>query len=272
MRLLNLELSRPEPAFLEKFLRQSSVFHALIRSIECRYVSRVDIKPPVLDLGCGDGMFGSILFDCKPDAIDCGIDLSPKDIQKARETRTYRLLQVADIQKLPFAENSIGSIFSNSVFEHLEDIDAALREAFRVLRPGGKLVMTAPNDRVADNFLISSFFRAIGLNRVGRSIGDFGNRVLGNRHCLSNQHWKQKAGAAGFRTVDCSTLVPPRIFHIAELFMPFSIFSVVSRRLFGRLLFFERRLSLKPLQGILKKAYTYDGNEGGLATLVVAIK
>ncbi|NQU09056.1 MAG: class I SAM-dependent methyltransferase, partial [Candidatus Abyssubacteria bacterium] len=166
-------------------------------------MSEVILDPPVLDLGCGDGMFGSILFDCKPDAIDCGIDLSPEDIQKARETRTYRSLQVADIQRLPFADNSIGSIFSNSVFEHLEDIDSALSEAVRVLKPGGKLVLTSPNNRLVDKFLSARILHSVGLSGAARAAGMLGNRVLGNQTCLSNEQWREKFALAGFSSVDC---------------------------------------------------------------------
>jgi hypothetical protein len=43
--------------FLEEFLKMSPVFYGLIRSIECRYVSRVDLERPVLDLGYDDGTF-----------------------------------------------------------------------------------------------------------------------------------------------------------------------------------------------------------------------
>ena len=235
-------------------------------------MSEVVFEPPVLDLGCGDGMFGSILFGNRPEGINCGIDLCLEDARKAKRTKTYKSLQVADIQELPFSDNSIGSIFSNSVFEHLDDIDMALREAVRVLRPGGKLVVTSPNDRLVDNFFLSGLLHSMGFSRAARAVGTFGNKALGNRTCLSPEAWQEKAVSAGFSTVDCHNIVPPKTFHISELFIPFAVLSVLLRGLFGRLLFFERRLTLKPLHFWLHRYYESNGSHEGLASVIICAK
>ena len=258
--------------YLEKFLRKCPAFHALLRAIECRHMSRIVLAPPILDIGCGDGMFGSILFDAEPGGITFGIDLQPDNIKKANATGTYRMLQVADTHRLPFADNSIGSIFSNSVFEHLEDMDAALREAARVLKPGGKLVLTSPNSRLVDNFLSARILHSLGLSGAARAAGAFGNKILGNQTCLSNEEWREKSRMAGFSSVDCQYMIPPKVFHISEAFMPFGAFSILSMRLFGRMLFMERRLFLRPLHRFLKKYYEHDDNSGGLASVVIADK
>ena len=258
--------------YLEEFLRQSPVFYALLRAIECRYVSEVILDPPVLDLGCGDGMFGSILFDNRAGAIEFGIDLAADDILQARKRKVYRLLQVADIQCLPFADNSIGSIFSNSVFEHLEDIDSALSEAARVLKPGGKLVLTSPNDRLVDKFLSARILHSVGLSGAARAAGKLGNRALGNQTCLSNEQWREKSALAGFSSVDCQYMIPPKVFHISEAFMPFGVPSILAKRLLGRLLFAQRRISLRLFHGLLKGYYEHEETSDGLTSIVISEK
>lgn len=258
--------------YLEEFLRQSPAFYALLRAIECRYMSEVILDPPVLDLGCGDGMFGRILFDNEGGAIDFGIDLAADDILQARKTKVYRLLQVADIQRLPFAENSIGSIFSNSVFEHLEDIDSALSEAARVLRPGGKLALTSPNSRLVDKFLSARILHSVGLSGAARAAGKLGNKMLGNRTCLSTEQWEEKAAHAGFSSTECIYMIPPKVFHVSEVLMPFGIPSILAKRLLGRLLFAERRISLRLFHGLLVGYYEHAENSDGLASIVVLEK
>ena len=258
--------------YLEEFLRQSPAFYALLRAIECRYMSKVIIDPPVLDLGCGDGMFGSVLFNNQPGAIDFGIDLSTKDIAKAELKKVYKSLQLGDIQCLPFADSSIGSIFSNSVFEHLEDIDLALCEAARVLRPGGKLVLTSPNNRLVDKFLSARLLHSIGLSGAARAAGNLGNRTLGNRTCLSTEQWKQKATHAGFSSTECIYMIPPKVFHVSEVLMPFGIPSILAKRLLGRLLFAERRISLQLFHWLLMGYYEHAENSDGLATIVISEK
>jgi len=263
---------RNEEDYLLKFLRQSPVFYAFLRAIECRRMSAITFEPPVLDLGCGDGMFGNILFDGRQKSVDFGIDISRKDIRRAKETGVYQLLQVADICNLPFADATIGAIYSNSVFEHLPDIDGALFEAARVLKPGGKLVLTSPNDQLEDNFLFARFVRLLHFSAAARSVGKMGNRILGNSTCLSAQQWDQKLTRAGFSKIGKSTFAPPNIFHISEFFMPFSIFSALSKRMTGRLLFFKRRITLKPLHLLLRKYYLQDNHAPGLGTIIVAEK
>jgi ubiquinone/menaquinone biosynthesis C-methylase UbiE len=258
--------------YLEEFLRLCPVFHALLRAIECRNMAEVDFDPPILDLGCGDGMFGSILFEAEPGGITFGIDLRLNDIKKASATGAYRMLQMADIQRLPFADNSIGSIFSNSVFEHLVDIDSALSEAARVLKPGGRLVFTSPNSRLVDKFLSARILHSMGLSGAARAMGRLGNRVLGNQTCLSNEQWREKSALAGFSSVDCRYMIPPKVFHISEVFMPFGVFSILAKRLFGRMLFMERRVFLQPLHRFLKEYYRHDDNSGGLASVIISKK
>lgn len=261
-----------EEDYLLKFLRLSPAFYAFLRAIECRQMSTVSFEQPVLDLGCGDGMFGSILFDGRPKSVAFGIDISREDIRRAKETGVYQLLQVADIYNLPFADASIGAIYSNSVFEHLQDIGGALHEAARVLKSGGKLVLTSPNDRLEDNFLLARFLRSLHFSGGARCAGKLGNRILGNIACLSMQEWDRELMRAGFSKIEKSTFVPPNIFHISELFMPFCIFSALSKRMTGRLLFFNRRITLKPLYLLLRKYYVRDNGASGLGTMIVAEK
>ncbi len=258
--------------YLWKFLRHAPVFHALLRAMECRYMSNAPFEPPLLDLGCGDGLFAAILLGERTGAISCGIDKSFDDILSARKTGVYRLLQVADLTNLPLADNSFGAAFSNSVFEHLVDIDGALREAFRVLRPGGKLILTAPNDRLADHFIAARVLRALRINHAARAMGNLANRVLGNRLCLSTEQWREKVLGAGFRSMKCTYLISPKTFNINELFVPFAFVSLLCKRTTGHLRLAERKYTITVLHAFLKKYYESAGDSDGVTSLVVAEK
>ena len=60
--------------YLESYLRVAPAALAIERCFECEILSRQVFEPPVLDIGCGDGVFASVLFD---EQVDLGIDPDP---------------------------------------------------------------------------------------------------------------------------------------------------------------------------------------------------
>ena len=100
--------------------------------------------PPGLDLldcGCGPGTITLGLAEATAPGQAVGIDLEASMIERATAVAQERRVanvrfQVADIHELPFPDGSFDAVFSSSVLEHLGDPVQALREMFRVLRPG----------------------------------------------------------------------------------------------------------------------------------------
>lgn len=78
----------------------------------------------------------------------CAIDISPDQVEAAR-ARCADLpwveCRVADATELPYDDGSFDAVYCVQVIEYVEDLDRALAEIRRVLRPGGKLVNLATN-------------------------------------------------------------------------------------------------------------------------------
>ncbi|MEO0971205.1 MAG: methyltransferase domain-containing protein [Cyanobacteria bacterium J06639_18] len=119
--------------------------------------SGVEQAENILDVGCGIG--GSSLYlAAKLGAKATGITLSPvqakRASQRARElgfaARTS--FQVADAQEMPFADNSYDLVWSLESGEHMPDKTKFIQECYRVLKPGGKLIVVTwchrPTDRL----------------------------------------------------------------------------------------------------------------------------
>lgn len=77
-----------------------------------------------------------------------GIDLSESIVSAARKRCPGILATVTDVRRLPFGDDSCDLIISNSTLDHFEsisDITVSLRELYRVLKPGGQLLLTLDN-------------------------------------------------------------------------------------------------------------------------------
>lgn len=104
----------------------------------------------VLEGGSGTGR-STVRFAMDAEVEAIGLDESPVAIQAGTELAasvalkgTARFVE-GDLYALPFDDQSFDIYFSDSVFEHLERPDVALREAGRVVRAGGFVVIGVPN-------------------------------------------------------------------------------------------------------------------------------
>ncbi|MEW6756535.1 MAG: methyltransferase domain-containing protein [Candidatus Latescibacterota bacterium] len=97
----------------------------------------------LLDMGCGSGWLAE---RCQAAGGRVwAADLARLGVTRAR--RRYPAVahfQVADAYHLPFAASSFDAVVLSEVVEHLEDVGAALAQACRVLRPGGRLLVSVP--------------------------------------------------------------------------------------------------------------------------------
>ena len=108
-----------------------------------------EVRPgqAVLDLGSGPGL-DSLLAARRvgPTGKVVGVDLCPEMVEKARRNASLMGLHnvefvQAGIEKLPLPDGSVDVVISNGVFNLCPDKPAVLAEAWRVLRPGGRLQM-----------------------------------------------------------------------------------------------------------------------------------
>jgi SAM-dependent methyltransferase len=93
----------------------------------------------ILDAGCGLGLYMRRFRDLSEDVH--GVDVDPARVAEAMVPN----VRVASVERLPYADGEFDVVFSHEVLEHVPDDRAAVREACRVLRPGGHMAVFAPN-------------------------------------------------------------------------------------------------------------------------------
>jgi SAM-dependent methyltransferase len=93
----------------------------------------------ILDVGCGIGTYVKRFRDFSPHVY--GIDVSAKRLADS----TMPNLVAAAGEALPFGETTFDVLMFNEVIEHVKDDRQTIEDALRVLRPGGHIVIYAPN-------------------------------------------------------------------------------------------------------------------------------
>jgi ubiquinone/menaquinone biosynthesis C-methylase UbiE len=104
----------------------------LLRAIRAKTVSG-----PLLDCGCGTGNVIALAREVFPEVY--GTDLAFRMLQKLRARDGFDLA-AADAAALPFPDNTFAAVTANALLHHMVDAGPFLREARRVLRPGGAIL------------------------------------------------------------------------------------------------------------------------------------
>ena len=102
-------------------------------------------SPSILDIGCGDGQFLQWLQGTIPGARLHGVDYSAFRIEKARKVFAYEFKQCNLEAGLPYQADTFDLLYSGETIEHVYNPDFLLAECFRILIPGGYLVLSTPN-------------------------------------------------------------------------------------------------------------------------------
>ncbi|HLH09855.1 MAG TPA: methyltransferase domain-containing protein [Terriglobales bacterium] len=115
----------------------------IIYSLVLDLITRFDLYGDVLDFGAGIGSLSEKLFSLQRFESVHAIDLLPHPAEIS-EGIHWTSSDLND--KVPYANNSFDTVVAAEVFEHLENPRFVARELFRVLRPGGTLLLTTPNN------------------------------------------------------------------------------------------------------------------------------
>ena len=152
-----------------------------------------------LDLGCGTGQN---LEHLEEYATATGTDYFEEALRFCRE-RGHTMLARADAVDLPFADRTFDIATALDVIEHLDDDYAALKEMWRVMRPGGILIVSVP---------------------AYRFLWTYWDDILGHRRRYTTQMLREVSRRAGFRVRKVSysnalTLAPAMVVRVSKSLM-----------------------------------------------------
>jgi SAM-dependent methyltransferase len=180
---------------------------AMLASLGCgnpTALAELNAGDVVLDLGSGGGV--DVLLSAKrvgPTGKAYGLDMTDEMLALANENKrkagaeNVEFLK-GEIENIPLPDNSVDVIISNCVINLSADKDRVLREAFRVLRPGGRF---AVSDVVTQGEVLPQIRQSV-LLWVGCVAG-----------ALEENDYRAKLRSAGFEAIE---IEPTRIYRIAD--------------------------------------------------------
>ena len=178
---------------------------ALLASLGCgnpTALAQLNAGEVVLDLGSGGGI--DVLLSAKrvgPTGKAYGLDMTDEMLALANENKRKAGVEnveflKGEIEHIPLPDNSIDVIISNCVINLSADKDRVLREAFRVLKPGGRF---AVSDVVTRGEMLPEIRKNV-LLWVGCVAG-----------ALEENEYRSKLASAGFETIE---IEPTRVYRI----------------------------------------------------------
>lgn len=135
----------------------------------------------VVDFGCGKGEILKEIKKINFKADFIGLDVSETALENARKILPdMRFEKIVDGGSFPIEDASIDFVFSSEVIEHVYDTENAFKELSRVLKPGGKILMTTPFHGLFKNLMLVSFAFDRHFNPKGPHVRFFSKKSLLN--------------------------------------------------------------------------------------------
>jgi len=126
---------------VDKFRGPETFFHRTREKAMIKLIKKYGEGDRYLDAGCGTGL---ILRHLPKNSV--GLDLNPRNLEKAKKYAPKARLLEGDIEAMSFPDKSFSTVICSEVLEHLLYPQKAVKEIKRVLKPGGILIGSVPKD------------------------------------------------------------------------------------------------------------------------------
>ncbi|HSN93563.1 MAG TPA: methyltransferase domain-containing protein [Anaerolineaceae bacterium] len=237
-------------------------FRGMLRACEQRFYEEQDLAQPVLDIGAGDGHFAKALLEQK---VMFGIDPWWEPLVEAKERQVYGLLVQGNGDQIPAPEETFPAAMSNSVLEHIPNVQTVLNDVHRCLAPGGKFYFAVPNARFITDLWGMKVFNTLGLKRLAGSYSKFFNKISRHVNLDNPETWKARLMDAGFSEVESFNYFPVWAMQMLERGHLFCIMTLFYKKLFGKWILFPSTrnpfIPYKKVRQLVENPFCEDGTE-----------
>jgi SAM-dependent methyltransferase len=265
----NTPLTPATKDFLWLHIRELPYFRSITRAVEAGFYQEFDLPSPILDIGCGDGHFASIVFD---HPLDVGLDPWGGPIHEAGRRGCYRLLTQADGGRMPYPNGTFASAISNSVLEHIPHVDQVLAEAARVLKHGAPFLLCVPNPDYLNQLALAGICRQAGLGKLGEAYTQWFRKISRVEHADPPEIWQARLEKAGFRLERWWNYLPPQAWHAVEWGHYLGAPTLLVHKLTGRWLLSQSHWNLALTERLIRRYAHSIPDPQGTFTFYVAYR
>jgi SAM-dependent methyltransferase len=259
---------------LADFLRYFPHTPAALAVKECARLTELRRYPcegPILDVGCGDGLFASIAFS---GAEVWGIDIDAHEGRWAVASRAYAQIILGDITSARLPSNFFSTCVANCSLEHVPRIDLALQTIERSLKPNAKAYLFVPDERWARQMLSLRTLDQLGLSILADVIEDSINEFFKHRHLHDAAGWSKLVADTGLIVEDVKPVLSTATTVAFEALLIPSLAGWLNKHLTTRWTNFPgaRRWLAYPAYGIVRSLLQAADQTRSAEYLVIARK
>jgi len=157
-----MENNQRDMNFDKSAARYDGAFGGASRKFYRLLLSQVELRQDatVLDVGCGTGVILHSMADACP-INGYGIDMSENMIEQAKQKCPEMKIQVSRCEETPFDDNTFDVITACMAFHHFSDKAGFVKEAARIIKPGGCVYIADPRFPLLVRKTMNAFFKLI---------------------------------------------------------------------------------------------------------------
>lgn len=226
-------------------------------------------RGPILDVGCGDGLFARIAFE---DADVWGIDIDAKEGRWAASSGAYAQVILGDVTRAALPEAFFATCIANCSLEHVPRIDLALRNILKSLRPGGEAYLFVPNRDWARQFLSYRALESLGFAGTAELLRASIDAFFKHHHLYDAAGWRDVVAAAGLEVVAVDPVLSTGTTVAFEALLLPSLAGWANKHLTTRWTNFPRirKLAVRPVHSLVERIVATSGQAPTAEFLVVA--
>ena len=207
---------------------------------ECARLAVVRRHPcpgPILDVGCGDGLFAQMAFE---NTEVWGIDINASEGRWASASQAYRQVILGDVTHAQLPEAFFATCIANCSLEHVPRIDLALTSIHQSLQPGGHAYLFVPTPDWAKHFLSVRMLESLNAPDLAARLQRAIDRFFKHHQLHDAAGWATLMNRAGLETVAVERVLSSATTVAFEAFLLPSLAGLLNKQLTTRWTNFPR--------------------------------